>query len=232
MKHHKATPATPVRKAARWAAALPALTFALLQPVPALSQTTGPAACGDPFKNGFGPWDYRTADPKRKELVERFHFTPGIETMTRPVNTMMHDMAGDVEYTLNVFPNHHRALVTMRRLSERHRADPPPGTKRTVECWYDRAIRFSPDDNVPRVLYAQWLHGKGRRDDAMAQVDEAVRRAGENALSHFSIGLLLVEMGNLERALQQAHKARALGLQRPELENLLRRQNAWRDPAP
>jgi tetratricopeptide (TPR) repeat protein len=201
-------------------------------PAAAHAQTTGVEICGDPFRNHFGPYDFRFTTPQSREIVEKVHFTPGIESMTRPGTTMMHEMAGDVAYTLEVFPNHPRALVTMQRLAERHRADPPPGTRRTVECWFDRAVRFRPDDNVARVLYARWLHGKGRRDDAMAQVDEAARRAGENGLSHFNLGLLLVEMGNLERALQQAHRARALGMQSPDLENLLRRQNAWRDPAP
>lgn len=215
-----------------WLAAACLATVLAAHAPRALAQTTGVANCGDPSRNHFGPWDYRTARKEDREIVERVHFTPGIENMTKPVNTMMQDMAQDVAYTLGVFPNHHRALLTMQRLSEKHRADPPPGTPRTVECWYDRAIRFRPDDNVARLLYVRWLHGRKRTDDARAQLVTAARIAGKNPLSQYNIGLVYLEIGDAERALEQAHRAMSLGMQRTELADLLKRQNAWRDPTP
>ena len=39
--------------------------------------------CGNPFVNHFGPFDYRTATPADKQLVESFHFKPETETETR-----------------------------------------------------------------------------------------------------------------------------------------------------
>ena len=209
---------------------LPGLSLGLMLPVVVAAQS-GPQACGNPFRNHFGPFDYRTAPAETRKLVEDYHFTQGIQTMTRPQNTMMHNMAVDVGYTLNVFPNHPRALLLMYRLSVRWKSDPPPGSGHTVECWFDRAIRFRPDDTVVRALYAQFLGRKNRRDDAMRQLSIAVEQAKDNPMSHYNIGLVAMEMGYTELALQQAHRALAMGFTRPELAEQLRSANAWVDPA-
>jgi len=195
------------------------------------SAQTGPQACGNPFVNHFGPWDFRLTTPQQRAIVERVHFTPGIESMTRPGNTMFHEMAGDVAYTLDVYPNHHRALLTMVRLSQRWKKDPPPGTKRSVECWFDRAVRFRPDDTVARAFYAQFLHQSKRSSEAAAQLDIAAASAGDNPLSHSNLGLLYVEIGQLDKALQQAHRAQALGFAHPQLKLALEQAGKWVEPA-
>lgn len=191
---------------------------------------TGPEACGNPFVNHYGPRDYRTTTPQGRAIVENVHFTPGIESMTRPGTTMFRDMAGDVAYTLGVYPNHHRALLTMARLSQRWKRDPPPGTDRTVECWFDRAVRYTPDDTVARALYAQFLHQSQRNSEAVAQLNIAVGQAGDNPLSHYNLGLLYLEAGQPGKALQQAHRARALGMTRPELQLALEKAGRWAEP--
>lgn len=195
------------------------------------SAQTGPEACGNPFANHYGPWDYRTTTPRGRAIVENVHFTPGIETMTKPGTTMLQDMAGDVAYTLGVYPNHHRALLTMARLSQRWKSDPPPGTKRTVECWFDRAVRYRPDDTVARALYAQFLHQSNRRNDAVTQLDIAVVHAADNGFSHYNLGLIYLEVGQPEKALQQAHRALALGMTRPDLQLALQKAGRWTEPA-
>lgn len=192
---------------------------------------TGPAACGNPFVNHFGPWDIRTAAPGDRKMVEDFHFTPGIESMTRPRNTTIGEMAQDVAYVLNVFPNHHRALITMQRLSVRWKADPAPGTNRTVECWFDRAVRFRPDDTVVRALYAQFLHQRKRTPEALALLKAATEFASDNALSNYNIGLVYLEIGEFELALAQAHKALEMGFPRPELSERLKAAGRWKEPA-
>jgi hypothetical protein len=216
----------PTRRAIR-SALLAALT--LLGAAGAGAQT-GAEACGNPFVNHYGPWDYRATTPQQRAIVENVHFTPGIESMTRPRNTMIHDMAQDVAYTLGVYPNHHRALLTMVRLSQRWKRDPPPGTDRTVECWFDRAVRYRPDDTVARALYAQFLHQRQRSSEAVAQLDIAVGHAGDNPLSNYNLGLLYLEVGQPDKALQQAHRASALGMTRPDLKLALQKAGRWAEP--
>lgn len=192
---------------------------------------TGPEACGNPFVNHYGPFDFRLTTPQQRAIVENVHFTPGIESMTRPGTTMFHEMAGDVAYTLEVYPNHHRALVTMMRLSQRWKKDPAPGSKRTVECWFDRAVRFRPDDTVARALYAQFLHQNRRTAEATAQLDIALGHASDNPLTHYNLGLVYFELGAFDKALKQAHTARALGFTRPELQQSLEKAGRWSEPA-
>lgn len=212
---------------------LRAWTFAALLAAPVIAAAQADAAahpCGDPFRNHFGPWDYRSADRSNIALVEKHHFTPGIEAMVKPMNTTMREMAQDVAYTLNVFPNHHRALLTMARLSDKHMADPPPGTARSVDCWFDRAIRFRPDDTVVRSLYALQLAKRKRQPEAEAQLEAAAAAAKDNPMSHYNIGLVYFDIGNHERALAQAHKAISLGVPRTELADRLKAAGKWRDP--
>ena len=191
---------------------------------------SGTAGCGDPFVNHFGPWDYRTASKANLQIVENRHYGPGVESMTTPKTTMKHQMAGDVSYVLSAFPNHHRALITMVRLGEKYKSDPPPGTRLTVECFFDRAIRYRPDDTVVRSIYARFLNKNKRKDEALRQLELALSYAKDNPLSHYSIGTVYLELGEFERALAQAHTARAMGLQRPELENALKAAGHWKEP--
>lgn len=199
-------------------------------PLSALAQSDG-QQCGNPFVNHFGPFDYRTAPTATKALVENIHFTPGVATLTKPATTMFVTMAQDIGYTLQVFPNHHRALLTMEKAGQRFKRDPPPGANYTVECWYLRAIRYRPDDTVARSLYAQFLGRQRRVADAERQLDLAADQAKDSPLSSYNIGLVYLEVGLHDKALAQAHRAAAAGYPRPELANALRAAGRWRDAA-
>ncbi|HSW03488.1 tetratricopeptide repeat protein [Aquabacterium sp.] len=186
--------------------------------------------CGDPFHNHFGPFDYRTAPMDIRGMVERPHFPPGVETMTKPSKTTYHYMAQDVAYTLHVFPNHHRALNTMMRLGERHKTDPAPGARYTVECYFVRGMQYKPDDTVVRSLYALFLTKQKRNDDAVRQLELASEYAKDNPLSHLNIGLLYFDLGRYDRALEAAHAALALGFTRTDLIDKLKGINKWTEP--
>ncbi|MFY7916845.1 MAG: hypothetical protein ACOVPA_19500 [Rubrivivax sp.] len=186
--------------------------------------------CGNPFTNHYGPFDYRTATKENLALVERVHFTPGVETMTKPATTTYATMASDVGYTLHVFPNHHRALITMAKLGERHKTDQPPGASFTVDCYHQRAVIYRPDDNVARLLYVQFLAKQGKEDAVLAHLREAQRRAGDNLVSIYNIGLVAYDVGAFDIALNQAHLAAAAGYSRKGLEERLRKSGRWIDP--
>ena len=205
------------------------IALSLTASLPTVAQTNSQNICGNPFVNHFGPFDYRSATQSDRQLVERAHFTPGIESMTTPGTTTRREMAGDVAYTLAVFPNHHRALITMSRLAARYQSDPAPGTKMTVECWFDRAIRFRPDDTVARALYAQFLFKKNRKEEALQQLGIAETHAKDNPLSHYNLGLLYFEFGDFEKAGAQARIARDLGAPQTQLIDQLKAAGKWKD---
>lgn len=190
-----------------------------------------PRNCGGDLHNHYGPFDYRHTRGPTLSLVEDSHFTPGVESLTEPVSTSLKTIAGDIGYTLRAFPNHHRALLAMMRLGEQRKTDFPPSAGYTVECYFMRAVRFTPDDTVVRGLYAQYLIKRNRNDDAMRQMEAAAHYAGDNPLSHYNIGLIYFDLGRYDRALEEAHKAQALGFERSDLAQKLKRIGKWQELA-
>lgn len=188
----------------------------------------GEAVCGGFPRSDNGPHDYRVVRDRRLSVVEQFHFTPNVERLIRGASSA--DIGGDLNFTLRAFPNHHRALVAMIRLTERLRTDKPTGSTYTVECWLDRAVRFAPDDTVARMIYAEFLHKRSRTDDALLQMDRVAAVAGDNAFTHYNAGLILTEMKQYDRALAHAHQAYALGFQRADLRDRLQGAGQWKDP--
>ena len=190
-----------------------------------------PAAPGACDEVGFTRGDY-LGDRSKLRIVEQFHFKPHHETLTRLPGESIDALGANLTYTLRSFPNHHRALLAMMRLSERTKLDQPRGADRPVECFLRRAVKFRPDDTVARALYAQYLVKHGRKPQALQQLAFAVEQAKDRPLSHYNLGLVYLEMGEYELALKQAHDAKRLGLEnRPQLEERLRKAGKWRDPA-
>lgn len=207
-----------------WCRAL-ATCGALLVAAPALAQPV--PGCGD-LRNAFGPWDFRKDRGEPLTLVESAHFTPEVEMLMRGKSTT--NVGQDIDYTLRAFPNHHRALLSTARLAERQKTDPPGGMRYSVDCWFRRAVQWKSDDHVARMLYAQWLTQKGRRDDARAQLQAVDGLVADNAIARFNLGLLYLELQDYDAALVQAHRASALGFARPELRERLQQAGKWADP--
>ena len=164
--------------------------------------------------------------------VETHHFTAQVEQLIRGVTTDAATMGKDVGYVLGVFPNHHRALLTMMRLSERDGNDQPRASGRPMECWFDRAVRYATDDTVARLLYAMWLRKKGRAEDSLAQTRAAEGIAGDSPLTHFNVGMSYFELGKFEQAVAAAKRAQELGLNKPELVDRLKGVNQWPESKP
>lgn len=183
--------------------------------------------CGNPHDNGaaFGPFDYRTATPYQRGVVESFHFTPSVETLRKGESGTL---GGDLHYTLNVFPNHPRALYAITRLAARQKTNQPTGAKFLIECYYDRAIRFAPDDAAVRVLYAHFLIERNRGSEAKPHLVLAEHGADDPQVA-YNLGLAWVSLGDNEKALQMAKRAYDAGLQFPGLRDKLKAAGAWRE---
>lgn len=190
---------------------------------------SGSAACG-PLENGYGPYDFRT-DRDKLPIVVGAHFTPMVEQLIR--GTTSGTPGGDIDYTLRAIPNHPNALLSMMRLAEKEKDPKPSGSRYTVECWFDRAIRFRPDDQVVRMIYTTYLTKNKRKPEAMQQLEIVLHGATkDNPFTHQNVGLLLVDLGEYDKALVQAHKAIELGLNRPDLRQKLQNVGKWVEPPP
>lgn len=185
----------------------------------------GSAACGPMRVNvdGAGPYDFRI-DKNRLRVVENAHFTPGVEQLFERKTGYF---GADIGFTLFHFPNHHRALDAMTRLSKRERVDKPRGATYSIECYFERALRFRNDDVVARMLYAEYLVQAGRADDALEQLRVCRNLAGDNAMTHYNVGMIYADAKRNDLALAEAHKAMALGLQWPGLKDRLVKVGAW-----
>jgi hypothetical protein len=117
------------------------------------------SGCGS-LENHYGPYDYRTTSPKNRDIVERMHFTPKVEKLIGG-NTSA-TPGGDLGYTLRVFPNHHRALMSAMKLAEKEKRDKPRDLGYSVSCYFDRAERFRPDDAMVKTIHGIYLIRSGK----------------------------------------------------------------------
>jgi len=203
-------PTWRIRALSAAAAALLALATtatALAQPAARRGAEDASHPCGLIFTNHHGPLDYRTQRSSIK-IVEDFHFKPYMEAGLRGDNA---PVGGEINYTLKASPNHHRALVALNRVVDRARADRVPGMEWPMDCYYDRAVRFAPDDPIVRMLFAQFLHRRNKTADALRQLERA-RELADNPLTSQNVGLVYLEFGRIEEAQRQLRRAEELGV--------------------
>lgn len=206
---------------------LAGLLIALFTSSPAVAQAVG-SSCGTLSSPGqYGPYDFRT-DRNKVEIVLIHHFTPAVEAL---LPTRLGPPGGDIDYTLRALPNYHRALIAMMRLGEKEKTSQPKGSTHSIECWFERAILFRPDDTTVRMIYSTYLNSKGRLPDANTQLGFATAYAKDSAFTHYNIGLHYFDLKNYDKALVQAHQAMALGWTQTELRDQLRSVGKWTEPA-
>lgn len=181
--------------------------------------------CGS-LDNGFGPFDYRTASQFTRYRVEHYHFTEQVATLTHGQSG--ESIGGDIAYTLRAFPNHIRALMAMAELARRQKRDPPTGSPYTVECWFQRAEEFRPDDGQVYLAYGVALLQRGKQSAAIAQLEKALELLPNDANAEYNLGLAYFDRKEYDKALAHAKKAYALGFPLPGLREMLKREGQWR----
>ena len=114
------------------------LFVAVLTASPSLADIVCP-----PLESRYGNRDY--LNPRNKDYVrtvENAHFNEDVRQLrggARPSGSLV----GDLEYTLNWFPNHHQALDTLVRLAIREQNPIPLGATH-IECRFQWATRANP----------------------------------------------------------------------------------------
>ncbi|MDN2700697.1 tetratricopeptide repeat protein [Janthinobacterium sp. SUN176] len=189
----------------------------------------GAAECPPYVKHTPGG-DY-TSEEDRSGLsvVEKFHFSRAVETLTQGMTT---SLGGDISYTLEHFPNHHRALASMAKLGLRLKSAQPVGARYTVNCYFERAIAFAPHDVTARMVYGSYLLATGQDAAALEQLDAASRLAPDQATIQYNLGLMYVKKKEYDKASAHAQKAYALGFPLPGLKNKLKAAGKWKEPPP
>ncbi|MGK5047916.1 tetratricopeptide repeat protein [Janthinobacterium sp. GB4P2] len=189
----------------------------------------GAAGCPPYVKHTPGG-DYTSAqDRAGLSVVEKFHFSRAVETLTQG---MTGSLGADISYTLEHFPNHHRALASMAKLGLRLKSAQPVGARYTVSCYFERAIAFAPHDVTARMVYGNYLLATGQDATALEQLDAASRLAPDQATIQYNLGLMYVKKKEYEKASGHAQKAYALGFPLPGLKNKLKAAGKWHEPEP
>jgi tetratricopeptide (TPR) repeat protein len=187
------------------------------------------AACDPVGQLEFGPFDYRLAPPDKLRIVESYHFNADVEQLRKGQSTV--NIGEDLEFVLRYFPNHSRALNSMIKLGKRERTDRPRGNRDSIDCWFERATNFAPEDGTVNLLFGLWLVQQGKKTAAAEQLKRARTSAAGNVNAAYNLGLAFLEIGDYESALEFAHIAYGLGHPLPGLRDRLTRANKWR-PAP
>lgn len=173
--------------------------------------------CG-PLKTHYGPFDYRIANGNGFPLVEDAHFTEqvqnGLGGVTGPIG-------GDLSYTLIAIPNHPRALMVIGNVSIRMKTPQLEGARYPTECYFERAIRFTPDDPIPRAAYGNYLAAIGQTARALTMLQAAADMDPQNATINYNVGLLYMKKKDYDKAATYAEKAYSLGFPLPGLRNQL-----------
>ena len=151
-------------------------------------------------KASFGPYDYTQAYLHEHELflVESAHFNNKVETLTSGAK-QKYNLLGDIHYTLKAWPNHHRALNTVIKYRFLKGPYKNLGIKQP-ECYFQRALKFSPKDDVTHMLYGIYLHKIDHLDEAKAQYEKAKSLNPNNLQTLYNLGLLSLDLGDIDAA--------------------------------
>jgi hypothetical protein len=180
-------------------------------------------------KQGYGPFDYlqRKSIPQNLDIVEGAHFTPEVENLVAG-NTG--SIEGDLNYTLRAWPNHHRALLSITRyqlkinskLAKVNKLETPP------ECYFQRAINFSPKDAVTASLYGYYLRKTGHPKEALLAYEKALKLAPNTSKIEYAYSLLLIDLKQYDNALIQAKNAYQHGKPPEGLKKKLIKLGVWK----
>lgn len=199
--------------------------FAYLSVMMPLASAKEYFECGS-LENSYGPFDYRnSAFVKNLYLVESAHFTSNVETLESGSTAAM--PGHDLDYTLRAFPNHHRALNSMANYQIRFPGSVPPEASHTAECYFERALRFTPDDATVRMLRGIYYAKIGKNQKALDDYKYTLEKSPNSSQIHYNIGLLYVKLKNFKLARMHAKRAYELGFPLPGLRDQLKRSGEW-----
>lgn len=197
------------------------------KPAPWVGADIHGVACSG-SSQGVGPFDYfqKKSVEAQKNLnsIEEAHFSARVESLVSGA------LASDLDIILNAWPNHHRALLSVARyqlkINEKLSKDGP--LLSAPECYFQRAVNFSPKDAVTRSLYGYYLRKIGRLKEAATVYEEATQLAPGIAKIEYAYSLLLIDLKQYDQALIHAKNAYSQGTPPPGLKKKLIALGVWK----
>jgi tetratricopeptide (TPR) repeat protein len=189
--------------------------------------------CGSLSNNYLGkPTDYRSAPPEQLNLVETHHFRAEHAQILKGATTFQHgensgSLMGGFDYTLRAFPNHHLALHDIDRLGSLLKTERPINASYPLDCYYQRAIAFVPEDGVVRMLYGLYLNRRGKTKDALEQLRLAEEFSPDDTNVQYNLGLAYFQLKEYAQAREFATRANDRGFPLPGLKQMLIKAGKW-----
>lgn len=184
--------------------------------------------------NKYGPFDYRRAGPDDRALVEGAHFSLEYEAYLKGQKKSSRKMielppAAGFGYTLWAFPNHPRALAAMEDMGFRYKTENLPSSLLRIHCFFQRAVRFAPDDALVRALYGYYYARRGKVAEANAQLEKIESLDEETMSVYVYASFAYFELREYDKSVEAAKHAYQLGYPLPGLRNRLMRAGKWKE---
>jgi len=190
---------------------------------------------GSDTNSWYGPFDFTIPEEKvRLKIVEQHHFNSNVENHIKGQEGYI---GGDLNYTLMAGPNHHRALLSIIRLQTKLNKkilvfkDKANLLPTPVECYFQRAINFSPKDAGTYALFGHYHKKIGQLKSAMKYYEKALSIQPNSAKIAYSYSLLLIKLNKFNKALEFAKKAYKNPQTPPGLRRKLRALDQWPSPS-
>jgi len=194
--------------------------------------------CGNPFVNGYGPYDYTNPNHYQEKLpiVEKHHLQNDVidnALLIGPKTEKPLYVVGNLDYTLRAFPNHHKALMAMGNYLSYLKKEEPDEYMimvkkfRTAECYFQRAIEFKPNDAYVYLLHGILLYKNNDLKKSIEQLNKAEALKPDNAEIQYNIGLIYFKQNEIDLSVKHAKKAYSLGFPLPYLRDELEKLGKW-----
>ncbi len=203
--------------------------FTTLPPAVWAGSSLAGVPCHGSINPYYGPYDYTNPYhfEHKLEVVEIFHFTPKVETLAGGESSA--SPAGDIDYTLLSFPNHHRALHALIRIKMAGHDEWLQEAKMPEpECYFQRAMVFAPDDHVIPLVFGVYLQQQGHPDKAIAYFERSHQLNPSDPEPAYNMGLYYLTKKDYKKSLEYAKKAYALGYPLPKLKDKLAKLGYWK----
>ena len=178
------------------------------------------ANCFPPNPPGrLDPKDYRKVSDKWRRTIDRHHFdSHSAAFLARRLKVpagqtgQYQPPSAGFDYTLWGLPNHPRALAAIEKLAFENKTDKLPKMLLPARCYFERAIRFYPDDPVPHA------------EKAVFHVERADTLSKSSSEIDVYLAWSLIEIGKYEDATKYAKRLYSKGYPLQGLRNRLRRE--------